>query len=65
MRTHTTPDGRGSRRSAEAGALLTASLLFAGIVAFITSCGNGDLVFPGQPAPTAVFTDTPGPTPTG
>jgi hypothetical protein len=64
MRTHTPPDGRGPRRYAEAGALLTAALVFAAVVVFITACGSGDLVFPGQPAPTAVFTDTPGPTET-
>jgi hypothetical protein len=64
MRTHTPPDGRGSRLHAEARALLAALLMFAGILAFVSSCGTGDLVFPGQPAPTSVFTDTPGPTET-
>ena len=64
MRSHTAPHGRGPRRYAEAAALLTAAAVFAAVVAFITACGSGDLVFPGQLAPTAVFTDTPGPTET-
>ena len=47
------------------GALIAALLAFGSILLFMSSCG-GDLVFPGQFAPTATaaFTATPVPTST-
>lgn len=64
MRAHTPSDGPATCLSAELRALAAAVLLFAGILASISSCGNGDLVFPGQTVstPTSQFTNTPVPT---
>jgi hypothetical protein len=59
-------DGMATRLCPEVRALAASLLLFAGILAFIGSCGSGDLTFPGMfvSTPTTQFTDTPVPTST-
>jgi hypothetical protein len=50
-------------RQADVRTLAAALLLLSAMLGFVAACGNGDLVFPGQVAPTqtAVFTATPTP----
>ena len=57
-------DGVAIRLSPEVRALAASVLLFAVMLAFIGSCGSGDLMFPGMivSTPTTQFTDTPVPT---
>jgi hypothetical protein len=57
---HPSSDGPPPWLSAEGRTLSVAVLLFAGLVGFISACGSGDLVFPGQLAdtPTVQFTAT-------
>lgn len=63
MRMGSFPDERAELRHADARALAAALLLFAAMLGIVTSCGSGDLTFPGQAAPTqtVVFTATPTP----
>jgi hypothetical protein len=66
MRMPTSFDGLATRLSPEVRALAASLSLFAGILAFIGSCGSGDLAFPGMimSTPTSQFTATPVPTAT-
>ena len=64
MRPHMLDSGHDQPPRRHLGALATALVVLGSILVFMSSCGNGDLTFPGQtpPTATAVFTATPVPT---
>ncbi len=63
MRVHSSPASAAEHPRADARTLAAALLLFAALLVFVTSCGNEDLIFPGNIPATATpeFTATPEP----